>query len=157
MKKLMLVMAVALFSFGATAQNFNAGISGGIPTGDFSDFYSFALSIDVEALWEAGDNFDAGIATGFSSSFLDSEFDGDNASFIPIAAAGRFGISDEFSLGADIGYALGVNEGNDGGFYYAPKAMYGISDAIDIVLSYRGFNNDGDTLSNISLGVMFGL
>lgn len=150
-------MAVALFSFTANAQDFNVGVSGGIPTGDFSDFYSFALSLDVEALWNASDNFDVGVASGFSSTFLKSDYEGDNASFIPLAGAVRLGLGDGFSLGGDIGYAVGVNEGNDGGFYYAPKAMYGISDAVDIVLSYRGFSNDGSTLSNIGLGVMFGL
>ena len=150
-------MAVALFSYGASAQNFNVGVSAGIPSGDFSDFYSFAIALDVEALWEVSENFEAGIATGFNSSFLKSDFDGDNASFVPLAAAARFGISGGFALGADVGYALGVNDGNDGGFYYAPKAMYGVSDSLDLVLSYRGFSNDGSTLAQIALGIIFGL
>ena len=106
------------------------------------------LSIDVEC-----------VATGYSHSFGD-EFMGidlDDVQFIPLAASGRLALGDSFGLGADVGYALGVNDGNDGGFYYAPRVSYGISDAIDIVAAYRGVSKDGSSWDIISLGVEFGL
>jgi hypothetical protein len=46
-------------------------------------------------------------------------------------------------------------DGNDGGFYYAPRVQYGVSDALDIVLSYRGVSDDG-SFDVINLGVEFG-
>lgn len=84
--------------------------------------------------------------------------DGEDATFLPIAAAARFNVSDAFSLGADLGYAVGLApDGNDGGFYYAPRAAYSVSDLIDIVLGYRGVSLDGGSWNIISLGLEFGI
>ena len=158
MKKLLLFMAVVALSFSANAQNFSAGVSGGIPTGDFGDAYSFTILVEVSALWDVSDVFDAGVTAGYSNTSLKSEFDGDSVGFLPIAAAARFNVSDAFSLEADLGYAIGISpDGNDGGFYYAPKLLYGVTDSIDIVASYRGVSLDGSTFNTITLGVDIGL
>ncbi len=82
----------------------------------------------------------------------------DDFGFLPIAAAGRYAVSEEFTLGADLGYAIGLSpDGNDGGFYYAPKVQYSISDSLDIVLAYKGVSLDGGSFDALSLGVEFGL
>ena len=107
----------------------------------------------------------AGIATGYSHSFGDSidldgfgSFDVEDAGFIPIAGAARFNVSDDFILGADLGYAIGVSPSdNDGGFYYAPRIQYGVSESIDIVLAYRGISVDGGSFDVLTLGIEFGL
>ena len=61
-----------------------------------------------------------GLASGYVT-FLGDEILGieiDNASFLPLAGALRYGASDSFGFGADIGYAVGLApDGNDGGFY----------------------------------------
>ena len=46
---------------------------------------------------------------------------------------------------------------NDGGFYYAPKVQYGISETIDIVLAYKGVSLEGGSFDSITLGVEFRL
>ena len=125
------------------------------------------------------EKFDAGIATGYSHSFgdkasisgnvggttviIDSRFD--DVGFLPIAAAGRFNVFEKLTLGADLGYAIGITPSeNSGGFYYAPKIQYGITDAIAIVAAYRGVSVDFrlfklvdfSSFNNITLGIEFG-
>ncbi|WP_370479575.1 outer membrane beta-barrel protein [Tamlana flava] len=165
MKKLFLLTIFAVFAIGGVnAQgDLNAGINLGLPIGDAGDAWTFNVTLDISYLWEAGDNFEAGIATGFSHSFGDSidtsfgSIDIEDAQFLPVAGAARFNVSEEFALGADLGYAIGINDGNDGGFYYAPRVQYGVSDSIDIVLSYRGVSLDGGSFDVLNLGVEFGL
>lgn len=173
MKKLLLIITVFAFTYNASAQDestssndgFNAGISVGLPIGDAGDGWTFNVTLDLNYLWEVSDSFDAGLATGYSHSFGDSidlgsfgSVDLDDASFLPVAAAARFNISDNFILGADIGYAIGISpDGNDGGFYYAPKLQYSVSDSIDIVAAYRGISVDGGSFDVITLGIEFGL
>lgn len=159
MKKLLLVMAIVACGFTASAQDFRAGISGGIPTGDASDFATFAIAVDLGYILEISDTFDAGVTAGFSHSFGEeiNGFEVDDVQFLPLAAAGRLALSDQFSLGADVGYAIGINDGNDGGFYYAPRISYGVSDTIDIVAAYRGVSKDGSSWDMITFGIEFGL
>ena len=164
---------IAVFGFTAAAQDspsadggdFNLGINLGLPVGDAGDGWTFNVSLDLSYLWEVSDVFGAGIATGYSHSFGDSidldgfgSFDVEDAGFIPIAGAARFNVSDDFILGADLGYAIGVSPSdNDGGFYYAPRIQYGVSESIDIVLAYRGISVDGGSFDVLTLGIEFGL
>ncbi len=169
MKKLLLFAAVAVFGFSSVnAQEFKAGVGVGLPSGDVSDAYTLNINLDLSYLWEVSDEFQAGVTTGYSHFMGDEEsitilgttvtVEFEDAGFIPLAAAGRFNVSEEFTLGADLGYAVGLSpDGNDGGFYYAPKVQYGVSEAIDIVASYRGVSVDGGSFSSINLGVEFGL
>ena len=71
MKKLLLVVAFALFAFTANAQNFNVGVNVGLPIGDAGDGWTFSALIDVSYLWNVSETVDAGVATGFSHSFGD--------------------------------------------------------------------------------------
>lgn len=161
MKKLFLLLIIAVF----TISNVNAqgqlkgGVNLGLPVGDAGDFTTFSIAVDLGYLFEVSDSFDAGVVTGFSHSFGDEigGFEIDDIQFLPLAAAGRFSVSDKFAVGADLGYAVGINEGNDGGFYYAPRAQYSLSEGLDLVLAYRGVSRDGSSFDVLTLGVEFGL
>lgn len=59
-----------------------------------------------------------------------------------------------FKLGADVGYAVGVNEGNDGGFYVRPMIGYNISGNTELNVSYINVSNDG-SFSVAALGLLF--
>ncbi|MDX1334062.1 MAG: hypothetical protein R3252_13615 [Robiginitalea sp.] len=164
MKKIVLVCTLLLSGLAMQAQEgFNLGINFGFPTGDAGDISSFSLGIDANYLWSVADSFDAGVATGFTNAFgkteeilgIDVEFD--DVQFLPLAAAGRYHITDQFRLGADLGYAIGLNDGNDGGFYYRPMVGYGITNRIEANLSYTGISLDGGTWSTIVLGFMVNL
>lgn len=147
------------FAMTANAQ-FSLGATIGLPSGDASDGYTFALGIDANYMFESDSEFTYGVTTGYLTYFGDEILNVsiDNASFLPVAAAGRFAASDKFTLGADIGYAIGLApDGNDGGFYYRPMVAYALSEKASINLSYSGVSVTGGTFSNIGLGVMFGL
>ena len=164
MKKTVLFFALLISGLAVQAQEgFNLGINFGLPTGDASDISSFSLGIDANHLWSVADSFDAGVATGFTNAFgksqeilgFDVEFD--DVQFLPVAAAGRFHASDRFRVGADLGYAIGLNDGNDGGFYYRPLVAYGITEKIEANFSYTGISLDGGTWSTLVLGFMVNL
>ncbi|MBJ6369193.1 outer membrane beta-barrel protein [Snuella sedimenti] len=165
MKKIFLCAAIAVL--GLTSVNAQGepkvGVNAGLVVGDFSDGYSFNLALDVAYLWGLSDQIEAGATVGYSHSFgKDVEgFKVDDASFLPLAASGRFNVSEEFAFGVDLGYAVGIDEGNDGGFYYAPRIQYGVSDNLDIVAAYRGVSMDAGPVTlgfnTITLGVEFEL
>lgn len=169
MKKLFYLAAI--FSF--ALMNLNAqdgmklGVNAALPIGDAGDFFSFGAAADLAFVWGVSDNFGAGVVTGFGHYFgKDAEFgdddfsvevEGVDYSFIPVAGTARFNLSEQFTLGADLGYAIAVSDGAEGGFYYAPRVQYGVSETMDIVLSYRGISFDGGSLDAIALGLQFGL
>ena len=170
MNRFILTVLLIVASFWtATAQDgMKLGINAALPVGDAGDFYSFGASADLAFIWGVSDNFGAGIVTGFTHYFgkdVDDVFVGDSTievevsdySFIPVAGTARFNVSESFTLGADIGYALAVTDGADGGFYYAPRVQYGVSETMDIVLSYRGVSANGGSFDAIALGLQFGL
>lgn len=165
MKKLIFIAIIAIFAFqDVNAQGqFKGGANVGFITGDFSDGYSFNLTIDASYLWDVADKIEVGATTGFSHSFGKevNGFDVEDAQFLPLAVAGRFSASDDFKIGVDLGYALGIDDGNDGGFYYAPRVQYSVSESLDIVAAYRGVSIDAGPITVgfnvITLGVEFAL
>ena len=166
MKKL--VLFSSLFLFGVSAMfsqgNFRAGAHLGLPIGDAGDLATFAIAVDLGYILEISENFEAGPIIGYQHSFGDEvnvggfNIDVDDVQFLPIGGEARFNISDSpFSLRAQLGYALGINDGNDGGFYYSPQVSYGVSESTDIVLAFRGISRDGGSWDVLSLGVEFGI
>lgn len=159
MKKLVLLIALVAGSFTMNAQ-FSVGASVGLPVGDVESAYSLALSVDATYMFESEGDFSYGVAASYLT-YLGKDVLGvklDNASFLPLAGALRYSASEKFSLGADIGYALGLApDGNDGGFYYRPMVGYSVGENTSLSLSYSGVSVTGGTFSSISLGVMFGI
>lgn len=172
MKKQILVAVVAIMTFGfsATAQqvdrsSFKAGVFAGIPVGDYSDASSFGLGLDLAHHWGVSELFDLGLASGYIHAFGESDSVTDGAleidysfgdiQFIPVAGAIRMYPTYEFKLGADVGYAVGVNEGNDGGFYVRPSVGYNITGNTELNASYITISNDGASFSMIAVGLLF--
>lgn len=164
MKKVLFIIFISMIGFQANAQ-FSAGVWGGLPIGDGGDFATFSIGADLTYLFPISDTFSVGPTAGISHSFGDSidvlgtTVDLDDWTFIPVAAAGRFAISDAFKVGIDLGYGVGVApNGNDGGFYYAPRLGYAVSDLIEIVAAYRSVSLDNSVSWDIiSLGLQFGI
>lgn len=189
MKKIVLIAAFAVFGFtqvNAQEGNFKVGAFFGLPMGDFSDSHSFNVGLDVAYLFDIADSFQVGPATGYSHSFgksysyqefdpgtmsiVDVEDNYDAFQFVPIAAAARFNL-DQFYFGADLGYAIGLNDGNKGGIYYRPKAGYNFG-PLAAFLSYTGVSSKQDvtvivgpisttesvttTFGSVNVGVEFG-
>lgn len=158
MKKVILVFALAMFAYTANAQSgkFNLGVNLGLVTGDADVVSSFAGGVEANYLFSVSDNFDFGPSVGFVNFFGKDNFD--DASFMPLAGAARFKASEEFTLGADLGYGVGISpDGNDGGFYYRPMVGYNVSDKVMLQATYSGISVNNATWANFGIGAMFAL
>ncbi|UII76345.1 hypothetical protein LV716_00715 [Flagellimonas sp. HMM57] len=144
--------------------SFKAGISAGVPVGDASNVSSFSVGLDVAYHWGVSELLDVGLATGFMNAFGDTKTDSfgpipegtgfEDFQFIPLAASFRIYPTYSFKLGADVGYAVGINEGNEGGFYYRPLVGYNITGNTELNVSYTAVDNNG-TFAIATLGVLF--
>ena len=77
------------------------------------------------------------------------------ASFVPVAGTAQYSLADNLFLGADLGYAVNVGEGDgDGGVYYQPKFGYQ-TEKVELYLGYKGISVDGGSFSSVNLGVNF--
>ncbi|WP_166382061.1 transporter [Polaribacter sp. 11A2H] len=166
MKKVLLVAFVAIMgvsTINAQEGVLNGGVNVGIPTGDANDFYGVALGAELNYMFPVADGFTLGPSVQYSHFFgKDQDFGGvtfetSDASYLPISGAARFNVSEKFVVGANLGYAVGLSEDLDGGFYYRPVVGYKIGDTTQLNISYSGISNDVLDMNNVSLGVMFGL
>ncbi len=163
MKKLLLLSIFSIFGLTvAHSQSaWKIGVNAGIPVGDVEDIATFQLGLDVAYLYPVSDLFSVGALAGYSHYFGDDINTGlgtvsvDDFSFLPIAASARFGFEDSLFAGLDLGYAIGLNDDNDGGFYYRPKVGYDIG-PLAIIASFAGIAVDGGDVSSVNLGVEFG-
>ncbi|NAY90794.1 outer membrane beta-barrel protein [Muricauda sp. JGD-17] len=153
---LMLTLALSTSTF--AQGDFKAGAHLGLPIGDAGDLATFAIAVDLGYLFEISDDFSAGPTLGYSHSFGDEIDAGlitvevDDVQFLPIGGEARYAF-DDFFVGGGLGYAIGINDGNDGGFYYSPRFGYNVSDKVTIMAAYRGVSVDGGSWDIITAGV----
>jgi hypothetical protein len=163
MKKLLLVAVVTCFSLTCmNAQTFKVGASIGLPAADAADFSTFVLGVDAYYYFTNVDAFvELGATAGFRNFFgdeieiLGQTVDIDDQQYLPLAAAARLKLFGIVSGGADLGYAIGINDGNDGGFYFRPVVGIDIADTIELNVSYENISNDGVNWGNLNAGVLF--
>lgn len=166
MKKLLIILAFIIFGFSSTqAQivegNWKIGANVGLPVGDAEDYSNFQLGADVAYLFGLANIVEVGPMVGYSRFFVEDietgfgDFDSEDISFLPVAASGRVDLGLLFA-GLDLGYAVSLNDGGEGGVFYRPKVGVSLV-GFSIVGSYSGISNDGDSLSSINIGVEFGL
>ncbi|RIV30302.1 hypothetical protein D2V08_14425 [Flagellimonas lutimaris] len=165
----LVIIALIAVSFSSMAQrvdrtNFKAGIHAGVPFGDISDYSNFEIGLDLGYHWALSELVDVGLATGFMNAFINNDtvdfgpvvVEGDfpNIQYIPVAAAFRLYPTYDFKLGADVGYAVGVNDGNTGGLYLRPIIGANVSGNTEINISYVKVSDDYD-FSMVALGILF--
>ena len=158
--RIYLLIGLLLLTFGSYAQNgYRAGIGAMLPSGDAEELSTFGLNVDLGYLFSLGEDVELGPVTGYQHFFgetingSDFELEIDATQFIPAAAAIVWNPAARLLIGGDVGYAFGLNEGNDGGFYYAPRLSYGVSDAVYFVGSYRSVSLDGGNWNSIQAGI----
>jgi len=171
MKKILLSTVFALLSIvciNAQDGSFRGGVHIGIPTGDSDVISSFVAGVDISYIFNSGEDFEYGIASGFTNFFGKTEkiitlggpfieIDHDDFNYIPVAATAQYGVSEDFFLGLDLGYAFITSDssGDSGGFYYNPKVFWSASEKFDIVLGYRTMKIDSINISALTLGASF--
>ena len=158
MKNLTFICLFLLSVFAVQAQGLSGSVRAGLPVGDADEVYSFGLAAELDYYIEVGEGFLVGPAVGFKYYFVKSDYNDfvDGAAFLPIGGSARFGITEDFWAGANLGYAIGVSEGNDGGFCYEPYLIYNLGN-VGLILTYSGISNDGYNFASLNLGVAFGL
>ena len=162
MKKLHLFFTIVIFSaFTAQAQEFKGAVSAALPVGDAADGWSFGITADLTYLFEVGEGFMVGPTAGYKHYFgEDISVAGfsnsiEDAQFLPVGGSARFNFTESFFVGADLGYAIGISDGLDGGFLYKPFLIYDFGPVAGL-LSYSGISLDGGSFSSFNLGVEFG-
>lgn len=142
------------------SHQFGLGLNGGITVGDYEDIYSSNIGLDIFYLYGISDRFFLGGSTGFANYFGEEtnvaglgSVDFDDAQFIPVTGSFRFSPFSNFVFGGDIGYAVGLNDGNDGGFYASPRATYMLNGKFPIFAGYRLIDLDDGSLGSIQFGV----
>ncbi len=174
MKKLFLITAIAVFGISYVnaqesvtkqenviktniAQGFSAGLNLGLPVSEERNEVTFNISVDVNYLWSVSDKISLGVASGYSHSFV-GEDKGDDWSYIPIAVAGRYLVSEKFIAGADVGFGYSISSNDeDYGFYWSPRVQYQINETFDIVSGWRTITGEDGNFSVITLGIEFEL
>jgi hypothetical protein len=160
MKNSFLALFFTLISGSLIAQEgFKLGLQGGLPLDN--EAVSLSVGLDVGYMYALGEVVDVGIMTGFIYGFAEtfqSEVvvaDLPDIQFLPIAAGIRVWTSNSFSFGGEIGQAIGINDGNDGGLYYRPVIGYLMGPKTEVNLSYTTIQLDGDSWTAVNFGVMY--
>ncbi|MDG4945664.1 hypothetical protein NMK71_04490 [Weeksellaceae bacterium KMM 9713] len=138
------------------------GIHAGIPVGDAGDFSSFALGVDAKYQFLDLESFGIGVATGYTNYFgkemdiAGYKVDMDDFGVVPVAALFRYYPTQNFFVGADLGYGFLVGDNVDGGgFYYRPEVGYHNNDW-NIFAYYAGVSDNG-SIANAGVGVNYNL
>ena len=132
-----------------------------MPISDAGDLSSFGVGLEAMYLHPVSDEFMVGGSIGYTTYFTDDiEFLGqsvevDDVAFLPVALKAIYSFGDSgFGVGADVGYAVGVNEDNDGGIMYEPKVVFN-TEMLLFSVGYQGISNDGDSWDSIQIGAAY--
>ncbi len=138
------------------------GLNGGVTVGDFEDSYSNNVGVDLIYLYKLSNRFYIGGSTGFANYFGHTlSLDGfgevalDDLQFIPVAASLRVSPVKNLMGGVDVGYAFGLNDGNDGGFYASPRITYLIDEKWPVFAGYRLIGFEDENLGAVQFGIGF--
>jgi hypothetical protein len=164
MKKIVLVFAFVLTGIATYGQEgLKFGIQAGLPFGDFNDTVGVVVGADFGHMWALNETFDLGIMVGYIHGFpekfdnQDLLIDFPSVQFLPISGSLRIWPSNSVSFGVNAGQALGLNEGNDGGFYFRPQLGILMSAQTEINFSYTSINVDSSNWSTVTFGIMYTL
>lgn len=157
MRKLLFIAVLSLFSFGTvhsqtSMTGLRLGVNAGLPMGDVDDISSFRAGADLAYMISLMDIVQVGAMVGYSHYFGEDGID--DFQYLPIAASGRLGLPSSFVGGFDLGYAVGISDGLDGGLYWRPSIGYRFFN-VAVMLSYEGISEDAADVSSLNLGVEF--
>lgn len=159
------LVSLALFALSCTMassqEGFKIGAHGGIPLGDVNDRIGIVVGADIGYLWAPNKVFDLGVKAGIIHGFPET-FKVETVSvklpsvqFAPVAASVRIWAARSFSFGGDVGHAIGLNEGNDGGFYYRPQIGFQVGPQSELNFSYTAIDLGEATWSTVTFGYVY--
>lgn len=115
------------------------------------------LGIDATYLWNINDQFSAGVSSGYTM-YTSKTYTGQfgtmqrstKQDFVPVAGTAQYSFSENWFLGADLGFAINVYGDLDRGILYQPKFGYQTK-KIELFASYKGIA-DEYTVSSLNIG-----
>ena len=152
---------VAIDSYSQNGLNIGGGIF--FPMYNASEVSSFGFYLDVNYLFEVGNGVTLGLASGFAQAFGKEErlplitIDHDDFQYIPIAFAARYTLPSRIVFGGDIGYAIGVSDNWDGGFYYRPMFGFNLNEKLQVNTSFTGISDSWFEWNTWNIGFMYNL
>ena len=164
MKRSVLLAVIAVMTMSVAHSqrgNFSVGVNGAVPVGDIEEVTTFNMGADAAYRFNLGQQIQLGALAAYSQYFGDSgedefgSWEVDDIQFVPLAASARVKMRSLFA-GGDVGYALGVNDGNKGGFYYKPHVGINFG-KLGVLGSYSGIRRDGFTVAAVNVGVEYKL
>jgi len=147
---------------------FYVGANIGLPLAGVTEVASFNIGFDAAYLFEVIPNLEVGALIGYSHFFGNGNYtysdddgsvtlDYKDASFLPIAASGRYYFNEhQFFAGVDTGYAINLSGDDvDGGFYFRPKFGYNLG-AVTLIGSFTSISGGSNYNSNLNAASVSG-
>jgi hypothetical protein len=160
-KKIFIVFCLLLAGLSVAQEGFKVGLHGSVPVGDNQEITSLAVGVETGYMFALGESADLGAMVGFINGFPEkyNQEPGDpdlpNVQFLPLAASVRVWPSNSLSVGGELGMAVGLNDGNDGGLYYKPIIGYLMGAQTEVNLSFTGIKVDDMEWATINLGILY--
>ncbi|MDO5509460.1 MAG: hypothetical protein Q4F57_02075 [Weeksellaceae bacterium] len=166
MKKIGLMIALFVGMAFVNAQQgtnwLKLGVHAGIPVGDAGDYSSFMAGIDAKYQFLDFNSFGIGAATGYSHYFgkemnvAGMTIDAEDFGFIPLAVLLRYYPTQSFFIGTDLGYAIGVSDNFEGGFYFRPEIGWHNEDW-NVFGFYQGVSDSPMNIGAVGIGVNYNI
>ncbi|MBS1643387.1 MAG: hypothetical protein JST94_11270 [Bacteroidetes bacterium] len=163
MKKIFTLALLVTVVFTVKAQNksesksdnkvtFGVGPALSMPSGDFSNGWSFGIGAEVQVTYHASANFEGFAQAGYSS-FSGKTIGGSKVpamGFIPVLIGARY-VTDGFSFGAGLGYGSYSSSGSSSsGFTFSPQIGYSFNQ-IQVLANYTSTSVSGGNINFFGL------
>jgi len=118
-----------------------------------------AISLESNYLFKISDKFKLGPSISLLHYFggFGNFYEGTNktSTYLPTAMALRYSLSKKSMIGFDFGYSIGISD-TEGASYFRPMYGYTLNDKLMLQLTYSSMGQEnGDLVSNLSIGIMF--
>lgn len=171
MKKLFLVIIIALLSFSGNAQKhksksvvntaattFSLGAEIGIPIGQYPKGYNNPFSYLLGGTIQLENHVDSDLGITLSSGYLNykaKNISGFTVGFIPLMAGLKYYFSPSVYGHGQLGAAFGTQSGQGTSFAYSPGIGINITQNLDGELKYMGISNKNATLGDIGIRLAY--
>lgn len=126
----------------------------GLPMGDIDDLSDIQVGINFNYYFvEVMEALKIGGRVGYNSYVVNSDFsdDIDNLSYLMLGAAARYDFSESIFARFDLGYAVGLNDGNDGAMFIEPRLGYNLGN-FDVFAYYQSIFQSDFSVGALGLG-----
>lgn len=162
--KTKLLLSLALFSISliVNAQNtdekqikIGVGLTTGIPMGDYSDYASLALNLDIQGEYTIMPTFAITLNAGYLNFISKGGYGELGIGQIPILLGGKYYFSDKVYGSVQAGVSILTAGSGGSAFAFAPGIGYKISKRFDLMAKYHSTNIDGSNVSFLGIRAGF--